>query len=137
MPRIDRLFVMLCVALALVYACASASQVIDRIQHSSAHVTQHDHVVFSDAVAVVAHGDHHDDDVGGGDVGTGDQPSDHLAGGHHHHGDTGPSLAVDTTEAFGLMALSESLRSSIQDRQIAGVAVPGPERPPRQAAQTA
>lgn len=131
MPRISRLFVMLCMAVVLVYAGASTSQVINQIQHSPAQVTAHDHDIFSDAGAIAMQTDHHDDDAGE------DQSSEHLAGGHHHHGDTGPSLMVSVSDPIESLALAESLRAPLKVRQVAGVDEPGPERPPRQAVQIA
>lgn len=125
----------MCIALALVYAGALTSQMVNQIQHAPAQAVHHDHAVFASAFELQADSHaqdaHHDDEVGG------DEAPDHLAGGHHHHGDTGPSVMADAVPEFAMMAPFESLRASIADRQIAGVGVPGPERPPRQTALTA
>lgn len=127
--HVDRLFVMLCMALALVYAGASTSQVIDTIQHAPVQVTEHEHSVFSNALTAQA-GDHADDNHA--DETDDEQAPDHLAGGHHHHGDTGPSLIAGAADELANVVLFESLHASIRDRQVIGIAVPGPERPPRQ-----
>lgn len=119
---------MLCMALALVYAGASSSQMINTIQHASIQSAEHEHSVFSDAVTAQA-GHHVDDDHH--DDGDEEQGPDQLAGGHHHHGDTGPSLLADRADELANVVLFESLHASTRDRQVTGIAVPGPERPPR------
>lgn len=120
---------MLCMALALVYAGALGSQVAGQLQHAPTQVADHDHLMFSDVLTLQA--DDHADASHDGKT-TDDQSQDQLAGGHHHHGDTGPSLMTGTADELAGVILFETVRPSIKDRQIAGVAVPGPERPPRQ-----
>lgn len=128
----DRLIAALCVALMIFYAATIPAKATDQIQHSPALMMAHDHgdadTLTIDAVhdSHQDHADHHGnvpDDEG--------QPSDHLAGGHHHHGDSGPNLLVPRgadAPGFGRIA---GLHGIGQDRHIAGLKSIGPERPPR------
>jgi hypothetical protein len=126
LPSVKRLFALLCLVLALVYASGSTSQVVNTIQHSNAQASAHDHSELSDALAMQA--DHHADiDPAEPDD---DQGQNEIAGGHHHHGDNGPSLlATSAHELPGVMLLG-NLRARAGDRHVDGIAVPGPERPP-------
>jgi len=124
--RVERFVAVLCLVLALVYAGASASQAINTMQHSAAQEAAHEHSVLSDALEM--RGSHHADD-GPADLDN-DQTQHDVAGGHHHHGDTGPSLlATSANELPGVMLFSNS-RAPARDRRVDGIAVPGPERPP-------
>ena len=124
--RVNRLFALLCLALALVYAGSSASQITNTIQHSAAQASEHEHSMLSDALAIQA-GHHADDDP----ADAADNQTQHdVAGGHHHHGDAGPSLlAANMNELPGVL-LFENLRALSGDRHVDGIAVPSPERPP-------
>ena len=59
--RVKRLFALLCLALAVVYAGSSATQISNTIQHSAAQASEHEHSMLSDALAIQA-GHHADDD---------------------------------------------------------------------------
>lgn len=124
--RVKRLFALLCLALAVVYAGSSATQISNTIQHSAAQASEHEHSMLSDALAIQA-GHHADDDP----ADAADNQTQHdVAGGHHHHGDTSPSLlATSANDLPGVMLLG-NLRAPAGDRHVDGIAVPGPERPP-------
>src|SRR3546814_21116123 len=47
--------------------------------------------------------------------------ADHLAGGHHHHGDTGPNLLVPNAAVAAAIAVSAALHGIGKDRQFAGL----------------
>jgi len=130
----DRLIAALCVALMLFYAATLPAKAADQIQHAPALMASHAHDGpgnFSiDTVhdSHVDHTDHHGDAPD--DEGA---PGDHLAGGHHHHGDTGPNLLVPGgADAIGFGPIA-SLHAIGKDRQIDGLRSIGPERPPRTA----
>lgn len=131
----NRVWTIVCIALALVYAGALTSQMVNQIQHAPAQAAHHDHAFFGSAFELPANSRaqdaHHDDEVGG------DEAPDHMTGGHHHHGDTGPSVMANAVPEFASVVPFERLRASITDRQIAGIHMPGPERPPRQRQLTA
>lgn len=119
-------FAVLCLALALVYAGGTTSQLMNSLQHSGTQSAAHQHLALNDAPAM-QDDQHADDDHA--DAGY-DQAQDDMAGGHHHHGDAGPSLlATSANELTGVM-LFGNLRARTGDRPVVGIAVPGPERPP-------
>jgi hypothetical protein len=124
--RLKRLFAMLCLVLALVYAGGSASQVVNTIQHSGAEASAHDHSVLSDALAMQA--DHHAD-IDPAESAD-DQAQNEIAGGHHHHGDNGPSLLATSAHELPGVIMLANLRARAGDRHVDGIAVLGPERPP-------
>lgn len=124
--RVKRLFALLCLVLALVYAGGSASQVVNAIEHSAAQSSAHDHSVLIDALAMQA-GDHAEIDPANS---ADDQAQNEIAGGHHHHGDTGPSLLATSANEMPGVTLLGNLRVPAGDRHVDGIAVPGPERPP-------
>ncbi|WP_157973106.1 hypothetical protein [Blastomonas sp. UPD001] len=124
--RLKRLFALLCLALALVYAGSSASQLANTIQHSGIQSSAHEHSVLSEVLPIEV-GHHADNDLADA---SDDQERRDIAGGHHHHGDTGPSLlATSAVELLGVMLL-ENLRAPAGNRHVDGIAVAGPERPP-------
>lgn len=127
---------MLCMALALVYAGALTSQLADQVQHSGTQTDHHDHLVFSDGWAMVGTDDHHADDADVEDTDT-VQPDQPDAGGHHHHSDTGPSLIQPLADALPRFAYYAGMRAPPREQAVVGVAVPGPERPPKLAILTA
>lgn len=121
-----RLFALLCLALALVYAGGTTSRLMNSLQHSGTQASAHEHLALSDALAMQA-GHHADDDPPDA---ADDQTQHEIVGGHHHHGDTGPSLlATFVNELPGVM-LFKNLRAPTGDRHLDGIPVPGPERPP-------
>lgn len=125
-PRVKRLFALLCMVLALVYASASGSEVLNSIQHSGAEASAHDHSVLSDALAMQA--DHHAD-IDPADPAD-DKGQNEIAGGHHHHGDNSSSLLASSADELPGLMLLGNLRALAGDRHVDGIAVPGPERPP-------
>lgn len=121
-----RFFAVLCLALALVYAGGTTSQLLNSLQHSGTQSAAHQHLALNDALAMQA-GHHADDDPPDA---ADDQIQHEIAGGHHHHGDTGPSLLTSfANELPGVMQF-RNLRAPTGDRHIDGISVPGPERPP-------
>lgn len=124
--RLKRFFALLCLALALVYAGSSASQMANTLQHSGVQASAHEHSMLSDVLPIEA-GHHADNDLADA---ADDQERRDIAGGHHHHGDNGPSLlATSAVELPGVMLMG-SLRAPAGDRHVDGIAVAGPERPP-------
>src|SRR3546814_1697036 len=92
MISVNKFCAMLCIALALVFAGASLASAVDRMQHGPGGSPAHEHMLFSDISLEDAHDqDHHQPDQGGED------PSDRLAGGHHH-GDSGSGLIILRSE---------------------------------------
>lgn len=109
---------MFCIALALLYATASAASVLDRVQHRSQPAQHHQHGAFSD----LSFDDHHQD---------GDSEASHDPGsGHHHHAD-GPHGILG--EGLGrVVGASSTERLAIRsDHLIESRVSPGPERPPK------
>lgn len=109
---------MFCIALALLYATASAASVLDQAQHQSQPAQHHQHGAFSD----LSFDDHHQD----GDAETSHDPGS----GHHHHADgpqgilgehLGRSVGAGVTERLAILS----------DHLIASPGSPGPERPPK------
>lgn len=131
--RFERLIAALCVALMLFYAATAPAKAADQIQHSPAFMVAHDHASAGTFTLEAVHDGHdehadHHDEAPADDEGT---PADHLAGGHHHHGDTGPNLLVPDAATTAAMTPPASLRGIGKDRQITGLRSVGPDRPPR------
>ncbi|ALJ12096.1 hypothetical protein [Sphingopyxis macrogoltabida] len=128
----NRLVASLCVALMMFYATTIPAKATDQLQHSPSLMVAHDHDTPGSFMVDAVHddpADHADHHAPAPD--TDDQPSDHFAGGHHHHGDTGPNLLVPGgANALGGFA-SGNLHGVRPDRQFAGLRPVGPERPPR------
>jgi len=139
--RASRLFAMLCMALALVYAGALTSQIVDQVQHLPEQAAAHDHMIFSAAgqIAPIADhngGDHHGEDHQADDAGIA-HPDEPDASGHHHHSDTGPGLMVLAAGSAATPVFFEALHAPLNDQEATRVAVPGPERPPKPTVSTA
>ena len=116
---------MLCVALSVVFAGASAASVVDDVQHSTRTVHQHGLHLGSS----LADDNHHHD---GGDQQNEDgAPADHPTGAGHHHAD-GPVGALDpgveTAAAPAVAGLA--LRTRGAD-SAEGIRPGGLERPPK------
>lgn len=110
----------------LFYAATMPAKAFDRIQHSTAVVAHHDHTGLSSFSVHEDHADHHEDQPDS------DGPQDdRLAGGHHHHGDTGPNLIVADAGADLPIAPLDGVHGIRHERKIAGLRSVGPERPPR------
>lgn len=134
-----RLIATLCVALMMAYAATVPAKATDQIQHSPAFIVSHDHGDVGNFTLDAVHDSHddhadHHDDAPADDEGT---PADHLAGGHHHHGDTGPNLLVPNAAMAAAIAPSAALHGIVKNRQFAGLRPVGPERPPRLGTLTA
>lgn len=130
-PRVKRFFVALCLAMAFVYAVGSTTQLINGLQHSGPQASAHEHSVLSDALVTQA--DHHTADHHAGEDhadAADDQTQDDMVGGHHHHGDTGPSLLATLGTELPRAMLFGTMLAFAGDQHIVGISVPGPERPP-------
>src|SRR3546814_16465551 len=80
-------------------------------------------MLFSDISLEDAHDqDHHQPDQGGED------PSDRLAGGHHH-GDSGSGLIILASADATVEALLDEAHGLVPDRPAPGFRVQGPDRP--------
>ncbi len=116
----------------MVYAATLPVKAAHQLQHLPSLMITHDHGVLGAILVDVVHDDH------SGHSGyhaqspdTDEQPGEHLAGGHHHHGDTGPNLLVPSdANALGSYAAAD-MHAARPDRQFAGFRPVGPERPPR------
>lgn len=128
----DRLIAALCVALMLFYAATLPAKAADQLQHAPALMVAHEHDGLGGFSVEAVHDSHDDHADHHGDAPDDEgQPSDHLAGGHHHHGDTGPNLLVPgaaSAQGFALLAGPHGIG---KDRRITGLRSIGPERPPR------
>lgn len=124
-----RICVALCLALTLLFAAASAANAVNRLQHLTNGSAEHHHLPLAD-ISVDEDGDHHPD-MGDPDN---DMSRDHQPGtGHHHHGDNGSSLAIFGDARPLTFAPGSVLHPVRADRSMLGLAVRGPERPPRPA----
>ena len=124
MIPVNKICAMLCIALALVFAGASLASAVDRMQHGPGGSPTHEHLLFSDISLEDAHEDHHQPDQGDGD------PSDRLAGGHHH-GDSGSGLIILASADATVAALLDEAHGLAPDRPAFGFRIQGPERPPK------
>ncbi|WP_340645877.1 hypothetical protein [Phenylobacterium sp.] len=113
------LVTMFCIALALLYATASAASVLDGVQHQGQASHHHEHGGFNE----LSFDDHHQD---------GDTETNHDPGsGHHHHAD-GPQGLVVGVEGRRVLGASAGDRLAIlSDHLIVSPGSPGPERPPK------
>lgn len=128
--------VTLCVALSVVFAGASASSLIDKLQHQGPSAHAHAHIVFSVALEdhhadgdLDHHGDHADDVAS---VQAPDVAPDHLPGaGHHHHTDSPAGFVATGAPLAALTAQSSERLAARSDHLIRSPGSPGPERPPK------
>jgi len=122
---------MLCVALSVVFAGATAASVIDRTQHSTRSAHEHGlHLAFTVAdddhrAAHNDYGDHHDADGAPGDP--------QLGVGHHHADAPAGTLSVDVEAGAALMLAELTLRTE-GAASVRGVRPGGLERPPKDSA---
>src|SRR3546814_18950475 len=111
MFSVKNFWAMFCIALALVFAGASLASAVDRMQHGPGGSPAHEHMLFSDISLEDAHDqDHHQPDQGGED------PSDRLAGGHHH-GDSGSGLHI-LASAAATVAEPLDRKSDVQGKSV-------------------
>lgn len=134
-----RLRLALCIGLALLFAFASASRNVDQLQHSPGAATEHYHVLFG---SLSIENDHADDDHhrvmaghDGHDDSDDDSGPDHMPGSHHHHADGGSGFLALSSGAPSFWYADSASYAAEAARQIVGMAIRGPERPPK-AAQT-
>lgn len=123
---LDKACSMLCIALALIFACVSLSSAVDRVQHARGASTAHEHLFFSDLTIEDAHDQgHHQSD-------TNDQSqSDFPAGDHHHHGDSGSGLVSALVAPTPVVVLMDDTHGLPPARPPVGFQLQGPERPPK------
>ncbi len=120
---------MLCVVLALAFAGASATRIVDRIQHQPGGPADHTHLPFSD-IAYDAD-DHHDDHADMDEQGDGANPDHQPGPSHHHHGDSGSGLPALAAAETAKSALDTDRHGRRRDRAPPGHSTYGPERPPK------
>lgn len=124
---------MLCVALAMVFAAASATSVVDHAQHEMGVVHEHGvslSFVSVDDCAIDAAAHVHADDEADGQ-GPGDASDATPGAGHHHHADApvgAPGGSV-TVEAAHLASATSGAEPG--EANPKGVRPGGLERPPR------
>lgn len=113
---------MLCVALSLVFAGASAASAVDQVEHQGEAASHHGHLAFSDIHFEADHHDVEDADAASDDAGSGPQ--------HHHHGDglvgqpaVSATLASPAPSAVLLLVQRDDLAASLGTQ--------GLERPPK------
>lgn len=136
---VKRLCAGLCLLLTLVFAGTSTANALDSVQHQRGGSAQHVHSPLSMATITFEndhHVDHHDaghldDDADDDHRGPDQQP------GHHHHADGNsglPPFAVSDTT----LAMNATDRPGLSpDSLPIGIALHGPERPPKASTRTA
>lgn len=139
----NRLRLVLCMGLALMFAFASASRSVEQLQHSPGASTEHHHVLFGSLSIEESHADdHHADDDhhqamaehdGHEDGDHTDDGPDHMPGSHHHHADGGTGFLALTSSATSLWRAESANYAAESAQQIVGMAIRGPERPPKAA----
>lgn len=123
-----RICVIFGVALALLFAGASASNMLDQIQHPPGKAIDHDHLLFGSLTAELDHADDHD--PSGDDR---DETGRLLQGHHHHHGDTGSAIALDPSDRSLISLVRNHPHDTGPSSEKPGSGTTGPERPPRHA----
>lgn len=116
---------MLCVVLAGAFATASATSVVDHLQHDARILHTHD-----GRLTLTVAGDHHADHdrEDGADLGAVDHPP---GLGHHHHADAPiGALGVASVLEHGLFAIDPS-RPRFDDLDVPGLRPGGLDRPPK------
>jgi uncharacterized protein involved in copper resistance len=116
---------LLCAALTVAFAAASAGSVLDGAVHELHAPHSHSHVSFASA----AHDDHHDMDSHDADGGK--APHDHAGLGHHHHFGDGPTGFVTDTMASLSQHPGAAGRFRRADEARARPFSGGVERPPK------
>lgn len=126
-----RLCSMLCIGLMFAFASANMANVVDRIQHQSAVVSDHDHLPFSKIV--FDNSDHPEHDTAGsGD--TEDAPDHQPGTGNHHHADTGSGLLAPLSQGSSWVLSETGTWRPSADNRMPGFLTHGPERPPKSSA---
>lgn len=121
-----RICVIFGVVLALLFAGASSSNMLDRVQHAPSVASDHEHVLFSGLTAESDHSDDHrssDDD----ESDTGRVPQGH----HHHHGDAGSAIPLDASDRSSIAPVRSHPHDVGPTGERPGSNAAGLERPPR------
>jgi hypothetical protein len=127
-PGLRTVLAMLCVALSVVFAGASAASVIDGVQHAAHLPHQHGlHLAFS-VSDTDHHADHHDDGDHHDDDGA---PGDHQPGAGHHHADAPVGTLSADVETGAAVVLAELTLRTEGVASAKGVRPGGLERPPK------
>lgn len=126
------LVAMLCVALSLVFAGASAASVLDRYQHNG-HVA-HEHGL---RLALTADPDHHDHHADHGREIPDDKADagDHQPGATHHHHSDAPTGVIATVAAAAVTLAVATDLPPLEATNRGGIRPGGLERPPRRNGQ--
>lgn len=129
---LDRLILALCALLVMFYAAMMPAKAADQLQHAPSFMVAHDHKDAADFSVNAVH-DGFDDHAADHDDApkSDDGPDAPVSGGHHHHGDSAPSLLVPDAVIAPAIAWLADLHGIDKDRKIAGLRSIGPERPPR------
>ena len=117
------------IALGLLFAGASPSNMLNQIQHTAGITIDHEHLLFS---GLTAEPDHIDDDSRSGDEER--ETGRALQGHHHHHGDTGSAIPLDASNKSLIMPVRSHPHHMGPNGQKPGSGTAGLERPPRNAA---
>lgn len=118
---------MLCVALAVVFAGASAASVLDGAQHAAKAPHEHGpHLTLSQPEPDHGADHHHDDDR---------SPADQHTGPGHHHADAPTGALSLPTETPLVLARAEIALSPLATEGSGGVRPGGLERPPKRIAK--
>lgn len=125
--RFSRLGAMLGILLALVFAGASLSSAVDRIQHAPGAPAAHQHLAFSEYSADASDAEHLSPQ------GNKDGRSDDIPAGHHHHMDAGAGLVIRAPAAIATMSPSSLAYRAAPATGLASPRAAGPEKPPKAA----
>src|SRR3546814_13839442 len=116
---------MIGIALALVFSGSALASSVDRMENGAGGSPAHEHMLFSDISLEDAHDQYLHQPYQGGE-----DPSDRLAGGHHH-GDSGSGLIILASADATVAAPLDEAHGLVPDRPALGFRTPGPERPPQ------
>lgn len=137
----QRLRLALCIGLALLFAFALVARNVDQLPHLPGASAEHHHVLFGSVAiendpadddhhrAMAAHDGHGDSDD--------DSGPDHMPGSHHHHADGASGFLALSSGAPALWSADSASYAAEAVRQIVGLALRGPERPPKAALMNA
>ncbi|MBU7590292.1 MAG: hypothetical protein KAF42_13880 [Sphingopyxis terrae] len=123
---------MLCIGLMLVFASASMASAVDRIQHQSSVVDDHEHLPFSKIVFETSDHQHESHTTDSTD---GDDAPDHQPGtGNHQHVDSGSGMLGPLSQGSPWAFARASSWRPAADSLMADFLTHGPERPPKSSA---
>jgi hypothetical protein len=125
-PELRDLFAMLCIAIALVFAGASAASVVDGAQHAAK--APHSHHVSLTAVA----DDHHHEPASHSHQPDADDETGDLQTGPGHHHSEPPAFALAALDSLIQVTMTSSEAVSAPNPStVDGLSPGGLERPPR------